>query len=91
MTQYTYVDDQRRGYLSYLDATTQRMLIAEPGGTYAIWTLDPANEVPPPDGRWVTAEADAADEPEPGAEPETEPTPEAAPETPDEDAEEATP
>ncbi len=36
------------------------MLVADPGGTYGIRATEQGLVVPPPDGRWTTAEAPAA-------------------------------
>lgn len=49
---YTYLGDDTRGYLAYVDADTERMLIAERGGTYHIRAVEANQELPPNDGRW---------------------------------------
>lgn len=43
------------GYPDYADTATDRMLTADPGGTYGIRAVDGIMPVPPADGRWVTA------------------------------------
>ena len=45
------------GYFSYADTDTGRMLVADPGGTYGIRATEQGLVVPPPDGRWTSAEA----------------------------------
>jgi hypothetical protein len=44
------------GYPDYRDTATSRMLVADPGGSYGIEAIDLRLAVPPPDGRWSTAE-----------------------------------
>ena len=49
------------GYPSYVDLSTDTMLIAETGGTYGMRAVEPAFPVPPGDGRWsAVAPAPAA-------------------------------
>ncbi len=43
------------GYPSYVDLSTDTMLIAETGGTYGMRAVEPAFPVPPGDGRWTAA------------------------------------
>ena len=43
------------GYYSYVDTATDKMLIAETGGTYGIRATEEGHPVPPGDGRWAAA------------------------------------
>ena len=54
-SQYTYTGYDSRGYFGYRDLETQRMLIAEPGGTYAIGAVNEGSPLPPGDGPWQAA------------------------------------
>jgi hypothetical protein len=49
---YTFNGPSTLGYQDYRDLTTGRMLVADPGESYAVAAVDPALPVPPPDGRW---------------------------------------
>lgn len=61
-TTYPYLGDQVLTYPGYRDEATERMLTAEPGGSYAIVAADESAPdadgnrlplpVPPTDGRW---------------------------------------
>ncbi len=57
---YTFTGHQRLGYFGYLDTESQKMLVADPGGSYAIKAVDAGLAVPPPDGRWEAAAPAAA-------------------------------
>ena len=52
---YTFTGLGPTGYYAYTDLATEKMLIAEPGGTYGIRAVEEGFPVPPGDGRWVTA------------------------------------
>jgi hypothetical protein len=57
---FQYLGSDQRQYMDYLDASTSRMLEAEPGGTYDIQVApgrDPGLPLPPGDGRWTPAAA----------------------------------
>lgn len=54
---FKFTGTQTLGYFSWTDLETQQMLVAEPGGTYRMRATEQGLAVPPPDGRWVTAEA----------------------------------
>ena len=41
------------GYPSYVDTSTDRMLIAETGGSYSMRSNEENFPVPPGDGRWT--------------------------------------
>lgn len=43
------------GYPSYIDLSTERMLIAETGGSYSMRSNEENFPVPPGDGRWKAA------------------------------------
>lgn len=49
---YMFTGYATRGYPSYADLETGRMLIADPGGTYQMRAINPGLPVPPDDGRW---------------------------------------
>ena len=57
---YKFTGTQTLGYFAYGDVSTGRMLVADPGGSYQIRACEEGLAVPPPDGRWVTAEAPSA-------------------------------
>lgn len=51
---YNYTGYQTLGYPSFVDTSTDVMLIAEPGGTYGMRAVEPdLFPVPPGDGRWT--------------------------------------
>jgi len=54
VTAFAYLGTDTRGYVSYADTDTGRMLIADPGGTYGIRAVEEGLAVPPPDGRWAS-------------------------------------
>lgn len=60
---YTYLGNDERGYFAYVDTDTDTMLVAKPGESYHMRTVEEGFPVPPTDGRWH--------EPEPEPEPET--------------------
>ena len=49
---YNYTGYQTLGYPSFVDTSTDVMLVAEPGGTYGIRAVEEGLAVPPSDGRW---------------------------------------
>ena len=49
---YPYLGGMELWYQGYLDTATGKMLIAQPGGTYSMFPVDPGLPVPPSDGRW---------------------------------------
>lgn len=49
---YAYTGTDTRGYVSYADLDTGRMLVADPGGTYGMRAVEAGLAIPPPDGRW---------------------------------------
>lgn len=63
--QYAYIGGAEMYYQGYRDTETDKMLVAQPGGSYSIIPADqgPADEngnptmlpVPPADGRWADA------------------------------------
>lgn len=62
---FTFTGQGTLGYFSYADTDTGRMLVADPGGTYGIRATEQGLVVPPPDGRWASAEAPASPPPVP--------------------------
>jgi hypothetical protein len=54
---FTYTGSSTLGYPAYGDIEAGTMLIAEPGGSYAIRATEPGAPVPPGDGRWGAAQA----------------------------------
>ena len=54
---FSFTGQSTLGYFSYADTDTGRMLVADPGGTYGIRATEQGLVVPPPDGRWTSAEA----------------------------------
>jgi len=50
--QYTYIGYGALGYADYIDTATDKMLMAEPGGSYGIRAVNEGAPVPPADGRW---------------------------------------
>jgi hypothetical protein len=65
---YTYTGYQTLGYPSYVDLTTEQMLIADTGGTYSMRSNEENFPVPPADGRW-TAVTSSPPSPPPPARP----------------------
>ena len=69
---FVYTGSGTRSYMDYCDLATDRMLVAEPGGTYGMRATWDKLPVPPGDGFWeeapepdaVEAAAEAAPEPE---------------------------
>lgn len=49
---FPYLDSTERGYLSYVDADTDEMLVAHPGRSYRMRAVEENLPVPPGDGRW---------------------------------------
>ena len=66
---FTFTGQSQVGYPGYRDQDTQKMLTADPGGTYAIAAIDLAGPVPPQDGRWEPAADGLPPPPEPGPPP----------------------
>jgi hypothetical protein len=64
---FKFTGHQTLGYFAYADTETQKMLVAEPGGTYGIRAVEHGLPVPPADGRWVSG--DPPDTPPPPAAP----------------------
>jgi hypothetical protein len=63
---FVYTGSGTRSYMDYCDLATDRMLVAEPGGTYGMRATWDKLPVPPGDGFWEEApEADAVEAPEP--------------------------
>lgn len=66
--QYTFTGYGQTGYPAYIDVSTERMLIADPGGTYGMRSNEEGFPVPPGDGRW-TAVKSSPPSPPPAAKP----------------------
>lgn len=49
---HTYLGNDERGYFAYVDTDTDIMLIAKPGGSYRMRTVEEGFPIPPTDGRW---------------------------------------
>lgn len=62
---YKFTGTQTLGYFAYGDVSTGRMLVADPGESYQIRACEEGLAVPPPDGRWVTADAPPSPPPVP--------------------------
>lgn len=76
---FTYLGGQELTYPAYKDAATDRLLVAEPGGSYDMFPVDAGLPVPPSDGRWaedVPPPALPAPDPLPALAPAPEPAPE---------------
>jgi hypothetical protein len=52
---FQYLGYAETGYPSFVDEGTGRMLVAEPGGSYAMRAVEEGIAVPPADGRWAPA------------------------------------
>ena len=66
---FTYNGFDTRGYISYIDLATDRMLIAEPGESYGMRSNEENFPVPPGDGRWEAVKPAPPSPPAPAAKP----------------------
>lgn len=67
--QYTFTGYGQTGYPAYIDVSTERMLIADPGGTYGMRSNEEGFPIPPGDGRWTAVRSAPPSPPPPAAKP----------------------